>query len=53
LDTPIDSTGWGSPVISRNGIVGVVTSENGMVPIAEAGKALNFSTNQQSAGGER
>jgi hypothetical protein len=53
LDTPIDSTGWGSPVISQEGIVGVVTSENSVISIAEAGKVLNFSTNRQPTGGER
>jgi len=53
LDTPIDSTGWGSPVISPEGIVGVVTSESSVISIAEAAKALKFSTNPQHAGDRR
>jgi hypothetical protein len=44
LDSPIDSSGWGSPVISQQGIIGVVSGENSMIPIADAAKALNFST---------
>jgi hypothetical protein len=42
LDAMIDSAGWGSPVISEAGVVGVVTYENSVVPIAEAAKALKF-----------
>ena len=42
LDAMIDSAGWGSPVISEAGVVGVVTYENSVVPIAEATKALKF-----------
>jgi hypothetical protein len=53
LDTPIDSTGWGSPVISPDGIVGVVTSESSVISIAEAAKALKFSINPQQAGERR
>jgi hypothetical protein len=44
LDSPIDSTGWGSPVISQEGIIGVVASENAMISISEVAKALNFNT---------
>lgn len=50
LDTPIDSTGWGSPVISPEGIVGVVTSESSVISIADAAKELNFSINPQHTG---
>jgi len=46
---PIDSTGWGSPVIAPEGIIGIVTSEHSMISITEAAKALNFSL---GAGGE-
>ena len=49
LDSPIDSTGWGSPVIAPEGIIGIVTSEHSMISITEAAKALNFSL---GAGGE-
>jgi hypothetical protein len=42
LDAMIDSAGWGSPVISEAGVVGIVTYENSVVPIAEAAKALKF-----------
>jgi hypothetical protein len=52
LDTPIDSTGWGSPVISLEGIVGVVTSENSVISITEVAKVLNFDANHQSKGSE-
>jgi hypothetical protein len=44
----IDSAGWGSPVISEAGIIGVVTQEDSVVPIAEAAKVLKFK--QASAG---
>jgi len=52
LDAMIDSAGWGSPVISEAGVVGVVTYENSVVPIAAATKALKFnlSGEQASAG---
>lgn len=50
LDTPIDSTGWGSPVISAEGIVGVVTSESSVIPIADAAKELKFAINPQNTG---
>jgi hypothetical protein len=52
LDAMIDSAGWGSPVISEAGVVGVVTYENSVVPIAAATKALKFnlSSEQVSAG---
>jgi hypothetical protein len=53
LDTSIDSSGWGSPVISMEGIVGVVTNEHSTLPIAEAAKALNFNTAQPRLAGER
>jgi len=42
LDTRIDSSGWGSPVISKNGVVGILIDENCVVPIAEAEQLLNF-----------
>ncbi|MGA2960943.1 MAG: hypothetical protein ABSD96_04670 [Candidatus Korobacteraceae bacterium] len=48
LDAMIDSAGWGSPVISEAGIIGVVTQEDSVVPIAEAAKVLKFK--QASAG---
>jgi hypothetical protein len=53
LDTLIDSTGWGSPVISTDGIVGVVTSESSVISIADAAKALKFSTNPENTGEQR
>jgi hypothetical protein len=53
LDSPIDSTGWGSPVISQNGVIGIVTSEGSVVSIKDAGKMLNFSaTRQQTKQGQ-
>jgi hypothetical protein len=42
LDPAIDSSGWGSPVISSQGIVGVVTGENAAVPVADAQSYLKF-----------
>jgi hypothetical protein len=42
LDPAIDPSGWGSPVISSQGIVGVVTEENAAVPIADAQAYLKF-----------
>jgi hypothetical protein len=42
LELDIDSSGWGSPVISRQGVVGVVTDEHSIVPITDAGTELNF-----------
>jgi hypothetical protein len=42
LDPAIDPSGWGSPVISSQGIVGVVTHENAAVPIADAQAFLKF-----------
>lgn len=50
LDTSIDSTGWGSPVISQDGIVGIVTNEHSIIPIAEAAKILNLNAGHHSAG---
>jgi hypothetical protein len=53
LDISIDSSGWGSPVISLEGIVGVVTNEHSTLPIAEAAKVLKFDTAQPYRAGER
>jgi hypothetical protein len=47
LDTLIDSTGWGSPLISQQGIVGIITTEDSVVSIADADKTLRFSTDRQ------
>jgi hypothetical protein len=49
LDTMIDSSGWGSPVITRGGIVGVVASETSVVTIIDAEKALGVNGDQQQA----
>ena len=32
LDSPVDSTGWGSPVISEAGIVGILVGKNSASP---------------------
>jgi hypothetical protein len=53
LDVMIDSAGWGSPVISEAGMVGVVTNEDSVVPIAEAAKALKFNLDREAAGAGR
>jgi hypothetical protein len=42
LDPAIDPSGWGSPVISSQGIVAVVTGEKAAVPIADAQAYLKF-----------
>jgi hypothetical protein len=52
LELDIDSSGWGSPVISRQGVVGVVTDEHSIVPISDAGAELNFDRRERSAAPE-
>lgn len=52
LDSPVDSTGWGSPVISEAGIVGILVGENSVVPMAEAARTLKFNLNDPKSKGE-
>jgi hypothetical protein len=49
LELDIDSSGWGSPVIAGQSVVGVVTDEHSIVPISDAGRELNFNTSQPGA----
>jgi hypothetical protein len=53
LDAGIDSARWGLPVISRAGVVGVVTYENSVAPIAEVAKTPKFRLDRQQASAGR
>lgn len=35
MDDMIDSSGWGSPLIAKSGIIGIVINQNSAVPMAE------------------
>jgi hypothetical protein len=46
LTAKVDSTGWGSPVISPDGVVGVVVDQDSAVPLEDAERLLNFQSKE-------
>jgi hypothetical protein len=52
LDQLVDSAGWGSPLISKAGIVGVIVSESTVVPVAEVQQLLKPGVAGQTANRE-
>lgn len=42
LETPLDSSAWGSPVVSQDGIVGFLQDKNTAVPLKDALDALKL-----------
>ena len=49
LDEMIDSSGWGSPLVSKSGIVGVVINQNSAVPMAEVKRLFKIASAPEPA----
>jgi hypothetical protein len=48
LDTPLDASGRGSPLIGPNGIVGIVQSEKGGVSLQAAWQVLGIADSKSA-----
>lgn len=40
LETPLDSSAWGSPVISQDGVIGFLQDKNSAIPVKDAFEVL-------------